>query len=81
MKKLRSEPNEQGFWGDYGGRFVAETLIGLLRRAGVTDGAAKEVIRAATALGSAAPLAKLTSMKMIPLPRSPGMTRNLTRAN
>ena len=27
MKKLRSEPNEQGFWGDYGGRFVAETLI------------------------------------------------------
>jgi tryptophan synthase beta chain len=27
VKKLRSEPNEQGFWGDYGGRFVAETLI------------------------------------------------------
>ncbi|MDQ3200323.1 MAG: tryptophan synthase subunit beta [Verrucomicrobiota bacterium] len=27
MKKLRSEPNERGFWGDYGGRFVAETLI------------------------------------------------------
>jgi len=27
MKKLRSEPNEQGFWGDYGGRFVAETLV------------------------------------------------------
>ncbi len=27
MKKLRSEPNEQGFWGDFGGRFVAETLI------------------------------------------------------
>jgi tryptophan synthase beta chain len=27
MKKLRSEPNEQGFWGNYGGRFVAETLI------------------------------------------------------
>ena len=27
MKKLRSEPNDQGFWGDYGGRFVAETLI------------------------------------------------------
>ncbi|MBA2436418.1 MAG: tryptophan synthase subunit beta [Chthoniobacterales bacterium] len=27
MKKLWSEPNEQGFWGDYGGRFVAETLI------------------------------------------------------
>ena len=27
MKKLRSEPNEQGFWGEYGGRFVAETLI------------------------------------------------------
>ena len=27
MKKLRSEPNEQGFWGDYGGRFVAETLM------------------------------------------------------
>jgi tryptophan synthase beta chain len=27
VKKLRSEPDEQGFWGDYGGRFVAETLI------------------------------------------------------
>jgi tryptophan synthase beta chain len=27
VKKLRSEPNERGFWGDYGGRFVAETLI------------------------------------------------------
>ncbi len=27
MKKLRSEPNEQGYWGDYGGRFVAETLV------------------------------------------------------
>ena len=27
MKKLHSEPNEQGYWGDYGGRFVAETLI------------------------------------------------------
>ncbi len=27
MKKLRSEPDEEGFWGDYGGRFVAETLI------------------------------------------------------
>jgi tryptophan synthase beta chain len=27
VKKLRSEPNEHGFWGDYGGRFVAETLI------------------------------------------------------
>ncbi|MEP6821895.1 MAG: tryptophan synthase subunit beta [Chthoniobacterales bacterium] len=27
MKKVRSEPNEQGFWGAYGGRFVAETLI------------------------------------------------------
>ncbi len=24
---MRSEPNEQGFWGDYGGRFVAETLV------------------------------------------------------
>jgi tryptophan synthase beta chain len=27
MKKFRSEPNEQGFWGRYGGRFVAETLV------------------------------------------------------
>jgi tryptophan synthase beta chain len=27
MKKFRSEPNEQGYWGKYGGRFVAETLI------------------------------------------------------
>ncbi|HEY5037037.1 MAG TPA: tryptophan synthase subunit beta [Chthoniobacterales bacterium] len=27
MKKLRSQPNEQGFWGAYGGRFVAETLV------------------------------------------------------
>ena len=27
MKQFRSEPNEQGFWGPYGGRFVAETLI------------------------------------------------------
>ncbi|MDQ2659402.1 MAG: tryptophan synthase subunit beta, partial [Verrucomicrobiota bacterium] len=27
MKALRSEPNEEGFWGEYGGRFVAETLI------------------------------------------------------
>ncbi|CAN5436723.1 tryptophan synthase subunit beta [soil metagenome] len=27
MKKFRSEPNDQGFWGDFGGRFVAETLI------------------------------------------------------
>jgi tryptophan synthase beta chain len=27
MKKFRSEPNEQGFWGGYGGRFVAETLV------------------------------------------------------
>ncbi|MGI8890976.1 MAG: tryptophan synthase subunit beta [Chthoniobacterales bacterium] len=27
MKKLRFEPNEKGFWGEFGGRFVAETLI------------------------------------------------------
>lgn len=27
MRKLRSEPDKQGFWGEYGGRFVAETLI------------------------------------------------------
>lgn len=27
MTKLRSEPNKQGFWGHYGGRFVAETLV------------------------------------------------------
>ncbi len=27
MKAFHSEPNEQGFWGAYGGRFVAETLI------------------------------------------------------
>ncbi|MEP7014087.1 MAG: tryptophan synthase subunit beta [Verrucomicrobiota bacterium] len=27
MKKLRSEPNAQGYWGRYGGRFVAETLV------------------------------------------------------
>ena len=27
MKQFRSEPNESGFWGSYGGRFVAETLI------------------------------------------------------
>ena len=27
MKKLKSEPDNQGFWGSYGGRFVAETLI------------------------------------------------------
>lgn len=27
MKKLRSEPDKQGFWGNYGGRFVAETLM------------------------------------------------------
>ncbi|MEP6685504.1 MAG: tryptophan synthase subunit beta [Verrucomicrobiota bacterium] len=27
MKELRSEPDEQGFWGAYGGRFVAETLV------------------------------------------------------
>ncbi|MFL6539194.1 MAG: tryptophan synthase subunit beta [Chthoniobacterales bacterium] len=25
--KLRSEPDAQGFWGPYGGRFVAETLV------------------------------------------------------
>jgi tryptophan synthase beta chain len=24
---MKSEPNEKGFWGEYGGRFVAETLI------------------------------------------------------
>ncbi|MEP6698348.1 MAG: tryptophan synthase subunit beta [Verrucomicrobiota bacterium] len=27
MKKLRSEPDAQGYWGEYGGRFVAETLV------------------------------------------------------
>ncbi len=27
MKKLISQPNEEGFWGEYGGRFVAETLV------------------------------------------------------
>ncbi len=27
MSRFNSEPNEQGFWGEYGGRFVAETLI------------------------------------------------------
>lgn len=27
MKKFRSEPNAQGYWGEYGGRFVAETLV------------------------------------------------------
>src|ERR1700730_16312680 len=27
MKRLRSEPDAQGFWGKFGGRFVAETLI------------------------------------------------------
>ncbi len=27
MKKFRSEPDGDGFWGAYGGRFVAETLI------------------------------------------------------
>ena len=27
MKRLRSQPNDLGFWGDYGGRFVAETLV------------------------------------------------------
>ncbi len=27
MKKLRSEPNAQGYWGEFGGRFVAETLV------------------------------------------------------
>jgi tryptophan synthase beta chain len=27
MKKIVSQPNEQGFWGAYGGRFVAETLV------------------------------------------------------
>ncbi|MFN2508069.1 MAG: tryptophan synthase subunit beta [Chthoniobacterales bacterium] len=27
MKKFRSEPTAEGYWGAYGGRFVAETLI------------------------------------------------------
>ncbi len=27
MKKVRSEPDAHGFWGRYGGRFVAETLV------------------------------------------------------
>ncbi len=27
MKKLRSEPDKKGYWGAYGGRFVAETLM------------------------------------------------------
>ena len=27
MKRLRSEPNAQGYWGEFGGRFVAETLV------------------------------------------------------
>lgn len=27
MKSFRSEPNAQGFWGKFGGRFVAETLV------------------------------------------------------
>jgi tryptophan synthase beta chain len=27
MKKIVSQPNEKGFWGAYGGRFVAETLV------------------------------------------------------
>ena len=24
------EPNEQGYWGEYGGRYVPETLVGLV---------------------------------------------------
>jgi tryptophan synthase beta chain len=27
MNAFRSEPNAEGFWGKYGGRFVAETLV------------------------------------------------------
>ncbi len=31
MKTFRSEPDARGFWGKYGGRFVAETLIAPLQ--------------------------------------------------
>jgi tryptophan synthase beta chain len=31
-KKLNSEPDAQGFWGAYGGRFVAETLVAPLEQ-------------------------------------------------
>ena len=27
MKKMRSEPDAEGYWGEYGGSFVAETLV------------------------------------------------------
>ncbi len=41
MKKLRSQPNEQGYWGDYGGRFVAETLVAPLEELTAAFGQAR----------------------------------------
>lgn len=42
MSTFRSQPNAQGFWGPYGGRFVAETLVAPLEELTIAYNAARK---------------------------------------
>jgi tryptophan synthase beta chain len=41
VTQLASEPDAQGYWGAYGGRFVAETLVAPLEELTAAYGALK----------------------------------------